>query len=137
MSEEIVAFIPLLCALMRKLKLPNTMAVAVSLGSASVASAFSPFNTYLLGISQPMAGLRLFSGFLFRSIVFAIAITTWVGYLLWQAQRMRSGDTAAENDELAPAILGAAPQTNHRHYAVLVILNGGLALMVVGAIRWS
>ncbi len=52
MSEEIIAFIPLLCALMRRLRLPNTMAVAVSLGSASVAGAYSPFNTYLLAISR-------------------------------------------------------------------------------------
>jgi uncharacterized ion transporter superfamily protein YfcC len=72
MSEEMIAFIPLLCALMYRLQLPNTMAVAVSFGSATVAAAFSPFNTFLLGVSQPMLGLRLFSGFAFRSVVFHV-----------------------------------------------------------------
>jgi len=104
MSEEIVAFIPLLCALMRKLGLPNTMAVAVSLGSASVASAFSPFNTYMLGIGQPMAGLRLFSGFLFRGIVFAIAIATWLGYLMWQGHRMRSRRAFSKTTKSRPRL---------------------------------
>jgi uncharacterized ion transporter superfamily protein YfcC len=69
--------------------------------------------------------------------VFAIAIPTWLGYLMWQAQRMRSAHSIVEKDEVAPATLGAAPRTNRRHYLVLVILNGGLALMIVGAMRWS
>jgi uncharacterized ion transporter superfamily protein YfcC len=78
MSEEIIAFIPLFCALTRRLQLPNEMAVAVSFGSATVAAAFSPFNTFLLGISQPVLGLHLFSGFAFRCVVFVIAISPMV-----------------------------------------------------------
>ena len=137
MSEEIIAFIPLLCALMRRLKLPNTMAVAVSLGSASVASAYSPFNTYILGIGQPMAGLPLFSGFLFRSVVFAVAIPTWLGYLMWQAYRMGTVQQMVRMDEPETSTSTNSPRTNMRHYLVLVILNGGLAVMIVGAIIWS
>jgi uncharacterized ion transporter superfamily protein YfcC len=78
MSEEIIAFIPLFCALTRRLQLPNEMAVAVSFGLATVAAAFSPFNTFLLGISQPVLGLHLFSGFAFRCVVFVIAISPMV-----------------------------------------------------------
>jgi len=137
MSEEIIAFIPLLCALMRRLKLPNTMAVAVSLGSASVASAYSPFNTYILGIGQPMAGLPLFSGYMFRSVVFAVAILTWFGYLMWQAYRMGTVQQIVREDEWETSTSGVSPRTNRRHYLVLVILNGGLAVMIVGAILWS
>jgi len=137
MSEEIIAFIPLLCALMRRLKLPNTMAVAVSLGSASVAGAFSPFNTYLLGISQPMAGLPLFSGFTYRSVVFVISILVWLGYLMWQAHRISAAqqlqilvqETAKPADYLR--------RMKKSHYLVLLILNGGLAVMILGAVVWS
>jgi len=103
----------------------------VSLGSASVAS----FNTYILGIGQPMAGLRLFSGFLFRSIVFAVAIPTWLGYLMWQAHRMQLGHNIAGKDERQTAASGDLLHPNRRHY--LVVLNSGLALMIVGAISWS
>jgi uncharacterized ion transporter superfamily protein YfcC len=137
MSEEIIAFIPLLCALMRRLRLPNTMAVAVSLGSASVASTYSPFNTYALGISQPMAGLQLFSGYAFRSVVFAVAIPTWLGYLTWQAYRMGTAHQIVPDDERKTWASGDLPRTNPRDYLVLVILNVGLAVMIVGAILWS
>ena len=137
MSEEIIAFIPLLCALMRRLKLPNTMAVAVSFGSATVAAAFSPFNTFLLGISQPALGLHLFSGFAFRCVFFVIAIFAWMAYLILKAARMRGiPDVTAEvipevEKKAHPAATGA------RQYLVLLILNGGLAVMIVGAILWS
>src|SRR5215831_18037192 len=131
MSEEIIAFIPLLCALMRRLKLPNTMAVAVSLGSASVAGAFSPFNTYLLGISQPMAGLPLFSGFTYRSVVFVISILVWLGYLMWQAHRISA---AQQLQILVQEIAKPADylrRMKKSHYLVLLILNGGLAVMIL------
>jgi uncharacterized ion transporter superfamily protein YfcC len=137
MSEEIIAFIPLLCALMRRMHLPNTMGVAVSLGSASVASAFSPFNTFILGISQPTVGLPLFSGFTFRSIVFAIAISAWLAYLLWQAHRIRTTEAVGVQGTLEDATRGLPLKISGQHYVVLAILNGGMAMMVVGAIIWS
>ncbi len=134
MGEEIVAFIPLLCALMRRLRMPNTIAVAVSIGSASVASAYSPFNTYILGIAHPMVGLPLFSGFAFRSAVFAFAIPIWLGYVIWQARRMSFRQCSEEQE-----IVGSetSSKTTAQHYLVLVILNGGLGLMVIGAMIWS
>jgi uncharacterized ion transporter superfamily protein YfcC len=137
MGEEIVAFIPLLCALMRRLHIPSTMAVAVSLGSAAVASEFSPFNTYILGIAHPMVGLPLFSGFVFRSVVFAVAIPTWLGYLMWQTHRMRRVHPLVGQDAKEIATSGDTSRTNERHYLVLIILNSGLAIMVVGAMIWS
>lgn len=137
MSEEIIAFIPLLCVLMRRLRLPNTMAVAVSFGSASVAAAFSPFNTFLLGVSQPLLGLPLFSGFAFRSVVCIIAISTWLAYLLVQAARMRALPNSFGECNAGIKTQGDAQAMSARHYLVLIILNVGLALMILGAMRWS
>jgi uncharacterized ion transporter superfamily protein YfcC len=137
MSEEIIAFIPLLCALMRRLHLPNTMAVAVSFGSATVAAAFSPFNTYLLGISQPILGLRLFSGFAFRSVVFSIAIGAWVGYLMWQARRTRTVDLVVDIGGPEVTSSPVSPVAKLRHRLVLAILMGGMGLIVLGCMLWS
>ncbi len=136
MGEEIVAFIPLLCALMRRLRMPNTIAIAVSIGSASVASAYSPFNTYILGIAHPIVGLPLFSGFAFRTVVFAFAISIWLSYLMWQAQRMSiTHRFEAHIQEIVDS--KTSSKTSARHYLVLVILNGGLGMMVIGAMIWS
>src|SRR5260370_21215285 len=73
MYEEILAFLPLLCALARRLGLNHEMALAISVGTASVAAVFSPFNTFTLGISQTIAHFTLFSRFALRSasLIFA------------------------------------------------------------------
>lgn len=90
MYEEILAFIPLLCLLMRRMNLDPVMALGVSVGTASVAAVSSPFNTFLLGISQPLAEVRLFSGFAFRAAIFIPALVIWGGYLAWYAKRFAS-----------------------------------------------
>lgn len=133
MYEEILAFIPVRCLLMRRLRLDPVMAVGVSLGTSTVAAAFSPFNTFLLGISQPMAELTLFSGFAFRTIVFVVALAVWGAYLSWYAKRFWAHHFAASEE--TPELDSPGPSTwNHRHLWVLVVMNGGMAAMVFGGI---
>ncbi len=131
MYEEILAFIPLLCLLMRRMGLDAVMALAVSVGTASVAAAFSPFNTFTLGIAQPMAEVRMFSGFAFRSVFFVLALCIWAGYLGWYARKHQSA-AAVERDEELHA--GEAHTWTARDIWVLVVLNGGMLLIVLGGI---
>jgi uncharacterized ion transporter superfamily protein YfcC len=138
MYEEILAFIPLLCLLMRRLRLDPVMAVGVSLGTASVASCFSPCNAFLLGISQPMAELPLFSGFAFRSVLFVLAFAIWAAYLAWNTARFRlpaseGGWEAAELDS------ANSDGWRLRDVGVLAILNAGMAGIVLGGtfLHWE
>ncbi len=129
MYEEILAFIPLLCALMRRLGLNHEMALAISVGTATVAAVFSPFNTFTLGISQPMAQVALFSGFAFRSVVFVLAIGIWGAYLGWYALRFRVEVSAA--DQAAAAHAGKWKTSD---IWVLVAMNAGMASMILGGV---
>lgn len=133
MYEEILAFVPVLCLLMRRLHLDPVMAVGVSLGTATVAASFSPVNTFLLGISQPIAELALFSGFAFRTVIFAVAMAIWGGYLAWYARRVRADDviTREETSNLHSA---AESRWNPRDAWVLTVMNAGMATMVFGGI---
>jgi uncharacterized ion transporter superfamily protein YfcC len=134
MYEEILAFVPLLCALMRRLGFGNEMALAISLGTTSVAQSFSPFETFHLAISQPIAGLPLFSGFAFRGVIFLVAIAIWCGYLAWYARRNRH----------APALYGEETMPHVTHWrrsdmAVLLILSVGMIAIVIGGamLHWE
>jgi uncharacterized ion transporter superfamily protein YfcC len=141
MYEEIIAFVPLLCALVRRLGLPTEMALGISVGTASVAACFSPFNAFTMGISQPVAELPLFSGFEFRAVTFVFALVIWFGYLAWYARKFRVAvDPAAEPvleiegvDDINahPAL---ATHSHTRDAIVLGALNGGLACIVLGGI---
>ena len=127
MYEEILAFIPVLCLLMRRLGLDAVTAVALSVGTATVAACFSPFNTFLLGISQPIAELPLFSGFGFRLVFFVAAMAIWGAYLAWYATRNRTAMADAVPEQ-APANWGA------RDVRVLIVMNAGMALIVAGGL---
>ena len=134
MYEEILAFLPLLCALTRRLGLGHEMALAISVGTASVAGIFSPFNTFTLGISQPMAELPLFSGFAFRSVVFVFAMGIWGAYLGWYTRRFRTAP--AQVDEATPAHVSKWKQSD---IWVLVAMNAGMAAMILGGVflQWG
>jgi uncharacterized ion transporter superfamily protein YfcC len=133
MYEEILAFIPLLCLLMRQLGLDPVMSLGLSVGTASVAGAFSPFNTFILGISQPMAELPLFSGFAFRAVFCVLALAIWGAYLAFYAIRSSGPILADGKDD--PALHSAhLSKWTVRDLGVLVAMNAGMALIVGGGI---
>lgn len=130
MYEEILAFIPLLCALMRRLRMDVVMALGISVGTATVAGCFSPFNAFLLGVSQPLAELPVFSGFAFRAIFFILALAIWTGYLAWYAKR---GTKTKVDIEPVESELPSAKWKNS-DIGVLVVFNAGMAVIVAGGI---
>ncbi len=132
MYEEVLAFLPLLCLLMRRLGLGSVMALAISVGTATVAAVFSPFNTFTLGIAQPLAELKLFSGFAFRSVFFVLALAIWAGYLAWYALKYQVEPASPQPDEELHT--ADTNKWSTGDIWVLVVLNGGIAVIVLGGI---
>jgi uncharacterized ion transporter superfamily protein YfcC len=94
-----------------------------------VAAVFSPFNTFTLGISQPMAQVPLFSGFGFRLVVFVLALGIWGGYLAWYTHRFRV--------EVAPAVQAESAHPGRWKASdiwVLAVVNAGMAAMILGGV---
>ena len=79
MAEEIIALVPVLLLVTRRLGFDALTAVAISFGAAAVGASFSPINPFQVQIAQKLAGLPLFSGALFRLCVMAIALVVWIG----------------------------------------------------------
>src|SRR4051812_41002850 len=78
MSEEIIALVPVLLLVTRRLGFDALTAVAISVGAAAVGASFSPINPFQVQIAQKLAGLPLLSGAGYRSIVMAIALALWI-----------------------------------------------------------
>lgn len=78
MSEEIIALVPVLLLVTRRLGFDTVTAVAISIGAAGVGAAFSPINPFQVQIAQKLAGLPLLSGSFFRLFVLAVALTGWI-----------------------------------------------------------
>jgi len=89
MQEEIIALVPVLLILTRRVGFKPIVAVAMSLGAAAVGSAFSPVNPFQVQIAQKLAEVPLGSGGMFRVVFLAIALAIWIGMTMRYAVRTR------------------------------------------------
>src|SRR4029078_7042675 len=103
MQEDLLAFVPVLLLLTRRLGFSALTAVAMSLGAAAVGASFSPINPFQVGIAQKGAGLKLLSGWELRAL---LLLAAWV---IWTAGTMRfARRTRVEPDSTEPAQGSAA-----------------------------
>jgi len=126
MGEEIIALVPVLLVLMRRLGYPVLTAVAASLGAALVGAAFSPINPFQVGIAQQLAQLPLLSGAAYRLVFLALALLWWVGGTMRHATRHRVAPEASAADAAA---------TGNRHALVLLALLAAFAYFAYGVVR--
>jgi uncharacterized ion transporter superfamily protein YfcC len=108
---------------------------AIGLVGAGAGFAGAFLNPFTVGVAQDIAGLPVFSGIGFRLVVWAVLTTITVVYIiLWS--RRRKTETAVE-DQAAVSVEEARPALGPRGWAVLVVLIGALAAVVVGATQWG
>jgi uncharacterized ion transporter superfamily protein YfcC len=89
MQEEIIALIPVLLILGKRVGFTPLVVVGMSAGAAFIGSSFSPVNPFQVGIAQNLAELPLGSGGAFRTAFLALALAFWIASLMRFAQRNR------------------------------------------------
>src|SRR5574338_290703 len=89
MSEEVIALVPVLLLVTRRLGFDAVTAVAISIGAAAVGAAFSPVNPFQAQIAQKVAGVALLSGWAYRSLMLATALAIWIAGTWRHAARTR------------------------------------------------
>src|SRR5207249_861379 len=130
MKAEIIALVPVMLLLVRRLGFDPVTAVAASLGSAAVGAAFSPINPFQVGIAQQLAQLALLSGGRFRVGFLLLALGIWIWGTLRYAVRTRAVQEAGARPETDPP-----PESSARRGAVLVVVLATFVGLVVGVLR--
>ena len=131
MQEELVAFAPLLLLICASLGLPPLMAVAMSLGTASIAAAFSPVDPFMVTIAQKVAQVPVGSGWEFRTVILAIATAYW----LWSITRYAARHA---NPPAATAVADERDQRlTTRHLLVIAVIALTFLFFVIGAQQWA
>jgi uncharacterized ion transporter superfamily protein YfcC len=125
MAEEIIALVPVLMLVTRRLGFDAITGVAISIGAAAIGSAFSPINPFQVQIAQKVAGLPLLSGWGFRTVVMAIALTIWIAWTWRRAMRTRRAPEAGDVSS------GSLPP---RAWAVLILIIVTFAVFIYGVI---
>lgn len=126
MAEEIIALVPVLMLVTRRLGFDAITGVAISIGAAGIGAAFSPINPFQVQIAQKVAGLPLLSGWAFRTTIMAIALTIWIAWTWRHAMRTRRAPEAGDvsSSSLPP-----------RAWTVLILVVVTFAVFIYGVIR--
>jgi len=124
MKEEIIALVPVMLLLARRLGVRPVIAVATSLGAAAVGAAFSPLNPFQVGIAQQLAQLPLLSGWLFRTAFLVVALGVWIAGTLRYAARGRTAPLSAPGPDV--------DSPDRRRAAVLALVLAAFVVLVAG-----
>ncbi|HEX6106881.1 MAG TPA: hypothetical protein VFZ26_14940, partial [Gemmatimonadales bacterium] len=131
MQEELIAFVPVLLLLTRRLGFNALTAVAMSAGASAVGAAFSFINPFQVGIAQKVAELPLLSGTWFRVAFLVPAWFIWIAGTMLFARRTRGAPAPPE--EVSPLQEAA----DWRQTAVLILVLGAFAVFIIGVLRYG
>src|SRR5206468_489588 len=134
MKEEIIALVPVMLLLARRLGYRPVVAVAMSCGAAAVGAAFSPINPFQVGIAQKLAALPLLSASLYRMIFLLVALGIWI----WATYRfaLRTRVAPAASPAAAPGAEPTEP-ASRRDIAIWSIVAAALAVLVLGVMKFG
>src|SRR5262245_51765692 len=98
MQEEVIALVPVLLVLTRRLGFEATTAVSMNIGAAAVGAAFSPINPFQVGIAQKLAEIPILSGSVFRLGFFAPALGIWIWGTMRYGSRHSTPDRSSNRE---------------------------------------
>lgn len=96
MAEEAIPFVTILVPLLLALGYDSIMAVAVTYFSCILGFSSAMLNTFTVGVAQNIAGLDLFSGVVYRTIVWFVTTTIGVVFIMLYARKIK------KNPEYSP-----------------------------------
>ncbi len=129
MQEEIIALVPVLLLLGRRIGVDAVTMVGASAGAAVVGAAMGPTNPFVSGIALTLADLPLLSGGLLRSSLLVVGLVVWGGWVWRHATRHRLVPEVGESTE--------GEEVTWRDGAAMALVLIPLGTYVVGALRWD
>jgi uncharacterized ion transporter superfamily protein YfcC len=126
MQEELIAFVPALLLLARRLGFTPLTIVAISFGSAAIGFTFGPLDPFSVLIAQRLAQLTPGSGLGFRVAFLIPALAIWIWGTMRYAARTRT--TRSRGDET----VGGA-RLEPRDVVIVFAIVAALAMYIYGA----
>ncbi|NBR57862.1 MAG: YfcC family protein [Opitutaceae bacterium] len=117
--SEYLLIIPLFLALSKRLGLQPMFGFAIVTVSAKIGYIASVANPVILMVAQPIAGLPIFSGFVFRLVLWVVFMAVGIFYVMRLARE--------------PAVLVTQPHAtplSGRHTAIIAILGTAVVTLV-------
>jgi uncharacterized ion transporter superfamily protein YfcC len=121
--SEYLVLIPIAVLLAERMGFDALFGTAMVTIAAKIGYLTSVTNPLALAVAQPLVGVPVFSGALFRAGTFVVFLPLGIWYLLRSASKRRSG---------TPAPVSESGPLRGRHVAVLFVLLLAVVAMIVG-----
>lgn len=144
MNEEAIPFILIFVPLALALGYDTITGVSIPFLGSQVGFSAAFLNPFNVGIAQGIAGVPVFSGMAYRVLVWVLATTVTIAFMMWYAARVK------RNPELSPTYLldqvkrreqqldvSSFEGMSRTHALVLWIFIASLAGMVVGVVKFD
>lgn len=141
MAEEFIPFVPVLVALCLGLGFDRMTAVGTLCVGYGVGYGAALINPFTVLIAQDIAGLEPGSGLWFRAVLLPVFFV--VGFLHVRSYARKVGRDRGESlVSDVPLDSSLIPPTEYpamtgRHWGVLAFVLAGLAVLIVGLMRWG
>jgi uncharacterized ion transporter superfamily protein YfcC len=145
MAEEAIPFVMIFIPLALALGYDSIVGVSIPFIGSQIGFAAAFLNPFNVGIAQGIAGVPVFSGIGFRLLVWFLATSVTIIFLMWYAARIKKNPALSptfEIDEekrkyLQNNDLAAFTGMTRVHKAVLWLFLATLAGMVVGVVKYD
>lgn len=141
--ELCLVYIPLVMPLIRALGFDSLTAVAVVLMGSCAGFTSSLTNPFLVGISQKIAGVPIYSGIEFRVICFFLTVGLVIPFVMWHAHKVRKNPQSSPVYEIdqqreSPFIINdIVPEFTLAQRIVGVGIIGLFGLMIYGILKFN
>ena len=141
-SEEFLAFMPLIYTVCLGLGLDSMVAAYLVLACSSIGYCGGMTNAFTVGIAQTIAELPMFSGFGFRVVVFLVFEAVSLVWICAYSRKIRKDPTKSlmyeiDNNYRTEMDLTVIPPMTFRHKLVLLLFVAGIAGIVVGTLQFG
>lgn len=134
MSEEVLVFVLITIPLARSLGYDNIVGVAIPFVGAGVGFAGAAFNPFTVGIAQQLADVEMFSGFIYRTIVWAFFTVVAISFVMMYANKLTKQPELRFLAEGEKHDLPESVELTGARIAVLVAFFLSLVAIMMGAL---
>lgn len=142
-ANSVIAFVSIGLIISKALRLDPIIAVAITFGATFAGFNVGFINPYSVGIAHQIAELPLFSGLLFRVIVFIVIVSVTIWYTWRYAKKVlkdprnsilatQDFDTSGHDD-----VSDLQSEFTTKHKFILIFVGLAFAFMIFGTIQFK
>ncbi|GGB03949.1 YfcC family protein [Macrococcus hajekii] len=145
LSEEAIVFVPIGILLAKALGYDAMVGTAMIILGSGIGFLGGMINPFTVGVAQKIAEIPLFSGILFRSIVYVLILVTGIMYVLHYAKKVKQDknhsliepEMRASNDEKFKEQIKDMSTFTVRHALILLCLVIAVVVNVFGIFKYD